>query len=68
MSSSIEIRTSFSLPLSVLIMNLLSFEKKKNEPDYPDPSPALKTIFLFSLMESDYLISLISIPSIYIIS
>lgn len=40
---------SSSPSVIVLIMNFLQWEKKKNEPDLPAPSPALNTISLLNL-------------------
>jgi len=44
---------SFSWPFRVLIINLLSDEKKKKEPLAPAPCPALNTFFLFKLDSRD---------------
>lgn len=49
--------------LRVLIRNLLSKEKKKNEPLLPQPWPALKTIDLFDSSEREYFISSGEMPS-----
>ena len=50
-------RTYLSFDFRVLIINLLSWLKKKNEPLAPDPVPALNTRFLFISRSNDSLIS-----------
>ena len=52
---------------NVLIKNLLSFEKKKKLPLFPDPSPALNIISLFLLISRDSNIIYALIPSNYYI-
>ena len=58
---------SFSFPLSVFIINLLSFEKKKNDPLLPAPYPDLKMASMFFSRFSDYMKSSGAKPSIFII-
>ena len=56
-------RTSFSVPLIVFIMYLLSDEKKKNEPLFPAPCPDLKILWTFEAMSSEFWISFVESPS-----
>ena len=47
----------FSWPLKVLMIYLLSAEKKKNDPLLPDPYPELKMFLTFCLISRDLTMS-----------
>ena len=53
-SSSILKRSGFSVPRIVLMMYLLSLEKKKNDPLLPAPCPDLKILWTFEAISNDF--------------
>ena len=65
--SSILIKFDFSFPLNVFTISLLSYEKKKKDPLFPAPCPALKTLFLLNDGFKESFISLEVIPSNFMI-